>query len=239
MTEVDQRFFFIHVMKTAGGTLRQHLRTNYAPDQFYPLKQFEPDMHRANVRLDYLTSLPPHRRHRIRVFTGHFPFVAAELMGGGFITLTILRDPVERTLSFLRQYRRNHGGSLEEIYEDPILFPSLIHNHQAKLFAITAEDRPESYMDVLEVDAERLALAKANLDRVDAVGIQERFEEFLALLGERFGWRFGNVSDRNVTEKRADAPESLRRRIAGDNEADMEFYEHARELFGTRPKAMP
>jgi len=231
-----RRYFFVHVMKTAGTTLRQHVRSNFEPDEVYPLKGVDLDMRQANIKLEYLTSLPPERLRRIRVFTGHFPFVATELMGGGFTTFTILRDPVERTLSFLRAHRRDHGRTLEEIYEDPMLFPLLIHNHQAKVFAITADDRPDTYMDVIDVDAERLARAKANLESVDAVGLQERFDEFLRTLERRFGWRFGEVPERNVTKGGGDAPESLRRRIAEDNRADMEFYEHARELYASRQR---
>ena len=57
------------------------------------------------MMLGCLLDLPPSRRERIRVYAGHFPFVAVELMGQEFVTMTVLRDPVERTLSYHRQWK--------------------------------------------------------------------------------------------------------------------------------------
>jgi hypothetical protein len=236
----DRRFFFIHVMKTAGGTLRRQILANFERADVYPVRSLDPDMRAANYDLGYLTSLRPERRAQIRVFTGHFPFVAVELLGMELTTLTILRHPVERTLSYVRHcqayHERHRGLSLEEIYEDPFFFPSFIKDHQAKLFALTPEDRPQSYMDVLEVDRGRLDLAKANLEKVDVIGTQERFEEMLAELRLRFGWRVAEVKDKHVNSG-GRVPASFRRRIADDNEADMEFFEHAVRLCARRQQA--
>jgi hypothetical protein len=237
MTEfpTERRFFFIHVMKTAGGTLRRQMLANFEREQVYPVKRLDLDMRAANYRLDYLTSLPADRREAIRVFTGHFPFVAVELLGMELTTITILRDPVERTLSYLRHCKQHHDQhrelSLEEIYEDRFFFLSFIRDHQAKLFALTAEDDPESYMDVLEVDDRRLELAKTSLERVDVLGVQERFGDLLRELEERFGWRRASVPDKNVAAgEPGGVPASFRHRIAEDNSADMDFYEYARAL---------
>jgi hypothetical protein len=220
-------------MKTAGGTLRRQILANFDREEVYPLKRLDPDMRGANFRLDYLIGLPPARRAHIRVFTGHFPFVAVELLGMELTTITILRDPVERTLSYLRHCKRYHAQhrelSLEEIYEDPFFYPSFIQNHQAKLFALTVDDNPESYMDALQVDSRRLAIARDNLERVDVVGTQERFDDLLAELERRFGWRLGRVEDKHVNPGER-VPSSFRRRIAEDNQRDVEFYEHARRL---------
>ena len=220
-------------MKTAGGTLRRQILANFERVEVYPLRRLDPDMRRANYRLDYLTALSAERRAQIRVFTGHFPFVAVELLGMELTTITILRDPVDRTLSYLRHCKQHHEQhrdlSLEEIYEDPFFHPSFIKNHQAKLFAFTADDEPESYMDALDVDSRRLALAKENLERVDVVGTQERFGALLSELEQRFAWRVARVEDKHVNPG-SDVAASFRRRIADDNQADMEFFEHAMRL---------
>jgi len=238
----DQRFFFLHVMKTGGWTLREQILANFEREQVYPWERLDADMLTANINLEYLTSLPASRSARIRVFTGHFPFVAVEMLGGDLSTITILRDPVERTLSYLRQWKQIHtehkAHSLEEIYEDPFLFPALIRDHQAKLFALTVEDRPESYMHVLDVDASRLEIAKRNLERVDVIGTQDRFDELLSELEQRFGWRRVPMRKWNAgREAQGDAPASFRRRIAEDNSADLEFFEHAVRLCEQRSHA--
>jgi hypothetical protein len=227
-------------MKTGGTTLRRHIRANFKWPEVYPLKRLDPDLQKANYRLDYLTSLPPGRRRRIRVYTGHFPFVAVEMLGIELTTMTVLRDPVERTLSYLRHcqvYHDQHRSlALEEIYEDPVFFPCFIHNHQAKLFALTVADEPDTYMDLLEVDEDRLELAKENLERVDVLGLQDRFDELLAELESRFGWTIGAVPDAHVGRRPA-VPASFQRRIAEDNRADVEFYEHAVALYEHRRAA--
>ena len=243
MSADDQKFFFIHVMKTAGWTLRKHIMANFSDDEFFPSEGLDADMLKANIELDYLTSLPASRRARIRAYSGHFPFVAVELLGEKVTTITILRDPVERTLSFLRArkavHHRDEPVSLEEIYEDPFLFPALIRDHQAKLFALTVNDELGSYMRALEIDSDRLELAKRNLESVDVVGTQDRFEELVSELERRFGWERGPVERMNVSQKTpGDAPASFQRRIADENQADMEFYEHAVRLCERRRATM-
>jgi hypothetical protein len=236
-TPPEPRFFFVKVMKTGGGTFLQHILENFERDEVYPYARFDPDMQIANMAIDYLTGLPPERRARIRVYTGHFPYVAAELVGGDLVTVTILRDPIARTISYLKHCKRYHEQHrslpLEEIYEDPFNFPTLIKNHQAKLFAMTPEDQPESYLDMIEIDDRRLEVAKENVERVDVLGLREHFPDLLEEMSRRYGWRFGNVDDRHVSAE-SKISDSFRRRIAEDNAADVDFYEHARQVWERR-----
>ena len=93
-------------------------------------------------------------------------------------------------------------------------------------------------MDVLDIDRNRLDLAKRNLERVDVIGIQDRFDEVLAEVEQRFGWRRAPVERLNVgSAEPGDAPASFRRRIADDNGADLEFFEHAQRLCESRRRA--
>jgi hypothetical protein len=234
----DLRFFFIHVMKTAGSSFGWHIRKNYEPDEVYPNGRLDSDMTFGKFRIDYLTKLSKERRARIRVYDGHFPFVAAQLLGMELVILTIRRDPVERTISYLKQCKRqdeqHRSLALEEIYEDPFVFSALIHNHQTKLFAMTRLDlNPLGYFDVIEIDDRRLAMAKANLERVDVLGLQEHFPKFLDELAQRYGWRFEAVPDLNVSGA-SKISRPFRRRIAQDNAADVAFYDHARRLWQQR-----
>jgi hypothetical protein len=236
----DVRFFYVKVMKTGGGTFLQHILSNFERDEVYPYEKLDPDIYGANYRIDYLTGLPPERRARIRVYTGHFPFVAAQLIGAELVTFTVLRDPVERTISYLKHckhYHEQHRSlSLDQIYEDPFFFPTLIRDHQAKLFAMTVEDEPQSYLDVMEIDDRRLEIAKSNLEKLDVLGLQDRFEEFLSEMTDRFGWHFSKMRNRHVSDDSA-VSSSLRRRIVEDNAAELAFYEHAQALYEKRRRA--
>lgn len=233
-------FFFVHIMKTGGATFRQHVYANFGADEVYPVPKVE-DMDRAWL-IDYLLGQPAERRARFRAYMGHFPFIVTELLPEDFVTLTIVRDPVERTISYLKHCKRYHEHhrelSLEEIYRDPFHFRCFIDNHQTKIFSMKPGDKLESYMDMIEMDEGRLELAKANLERVDVLGLNDDYPAFLDELGDRFGWRFDTVPNRRVSkEKRWEASPELRQLIAEDNAIDMEFFEHAQRLHEERRRA--
>jgi hypothetical protein len=232
-------FFFIHNMKTGGASLRQHMYANFQPGEIYPVPNHD-DMDRAWL-VDYLLGLSPERLASFRGYTGHFPFVVTRLLGIDLVTLTILRDPIDRTISYLKHCKRyheqHHDLSLEEIYHDEFHFPCFIHNHQAKIFSMTTDDRLESYMDVIDVDDRRLEIAKQNLETVDVLGLHERYGEFLDALRQRFGWLLDRQIKRRVGREQWEVPPGLRQRIADDNAADMAFYEHAVLLHDERGRA--
>jgi hypothetical protein len=256
----DPPFFFLHVMKTGGTAFVFNLLQNFGPGEVYPsdTDKAQPGDLLPYVSIGRLLAVPPERRRAIRIYTGHFPFVACELLGIELRTLTMLRDPVERTLSVLKHFQRHFDRyeplSLAALYDDPFLFENFVHNHQTKLFSITAADRPETFASTMThaenrarhlggpdpvasttiaVDAARLALAKSNLARVDLVGVNERYPDFVERLRARFGWWPAGVDTSarvNVADGALTADAALRRRIADDNAFDIELYAFALEL---------
>jgi hypothetical protein len=128
------------------------------------------------------------------------------------------------------------GLALEQVYEDPKVFEPLIHNHQTKIFAMNPTDRLGTYMDVIHIDEARLDAAKANLAKVDVIGITENYGDFLHELTDRYGWRIQFGLRKNVTPAEEVEPVSgsFRSRIADDNAIDIEFYEYATDLIESR-----
>ena len=255
-SEMHLRFFFVHVMKTGGISFRGHLLQQFSAAEVYPDPPLDwrvPFDIDAYVSAERILNLPAERTSVIRVYSGHVPYVVTEMMPCELVTMTMLRDPVERTVSVLRHFkrlvRRCADLTLEEIYEDDVVYPYFIENHQTKVFALTAADEPGNFASAqageesaqsaqtIVVDGARLALAKENLDRVDVVGITGDYPAFARELRRRFGWWPGGV-DLELRENVGTDPwtvdEGLRRRIAGDNEADMELYRYAVDLVGRR-----
>jgi hypothetical protein len=248
----DGRVFFLHVMKTGGNTLKASVRDNFEPHELYPGPEdiFFRDTGAVSFRhfmIPRLRAVADERRRSIRVYMGHFPYVAREVIGGDLTTITLLRDPVDRTISMLRQLQRPwwldpnrtskmHGLSVEELYEHPRVYEHFIHNHQTKIFSMTLADDPQGFMQVIDVDASRLALAKENLERVEVLGLTERYDDLLDDVSERFGWRVQRGTRLNAAPEssRSEVSASLRRRIIEDNAIDLELYEHARELVDRR-----
>jgi len=247
-----ERYFFVHVMKTGGMSLFQQFRANFPLDELYPTRDIDIryDGKFRHLELPYLLGIAPERRQKLRLYAGHFPYVACEMLGGGFTTMTLLRDPVERTISMLRQLGRNvdwigpnHEGeappdrTLEEVYDDRTVFDALIHDHQTKIFSMTVADHPQSYRQTIHVDAARLALAKENLARVDVVGLMDGYDDFLDELATRFGWTIRHDIRSNEAPSGGEpqpVSDALRARIVEDNAIDIEFYEYAKQLVAAR-----
>jgi hypothetical protein len=239
MTDTAERFFFVHVMKTGGSTFRQHVLHNFpAAGAVYPDPELDGNLVAATTRIQRLLALPKERHARIRAYTGHFPFVLPRLLDPQLVTLTVLRDPVERTISYLKECKRSHprlqGRPLEEIYEDTAVFFSFICDHQTKIFSMTPADRLESYMEYIEIDEERLRIAKANLEAVDVVGLNSAFDDFLADVQRRYGWEIRERPNRRVSKEPWDVSDSFRERIATDNANDVAFYRFACDLIRRR-----
>jgi hypothetical protein len=85
--------------------------------------------------------------------------------------------------------------------------------------------------------AEICERAKENLVRYfSVVGLSERFEESLALMKLRFGWKLQRYSSFNVTRtrpKKADLPRSTLDLILEKNSFDISLYDCAANIFQT------
>jgi hypothetical protein len=232
----DHRFFFIHVMKTAGWSFRFQLRSRYRRGQVYPDPKLDDDMQVAYSSIPYLLELPEQRRRAIRAYSGHFPSIAVELLDPTLTTITLLREPVDRTVSYLKHCTRYHpqhkGMPLEQIYEDQFVFQFFIRDFQTKMFSMREGDKLVNCLEVIEIDQTRLDLAKHNIEQVDVLGLTEHFDEFIASVHDRFGWgEHKPAREANVSKGDFDVPDQLIERIRQDNAADIELYEHARRLY--------
>ena len=235
------RFFFVHVQKTAGTALFKRLKRYFGERAVYP-DASDGDLVAVvpQLSVDVLRQRWQERRHEIRVVTGHFPLCTTELLGERFTTLTVLREPVERTLSYLRHHRMltpaDRDKSLEAIYEDDFRYQTLIHNHMVKMFSLTPGEMTDGALTPIEFTPAHLARAKEQVATVDWVGLQEHFEEFCDNLQQRLGWDLGGPLHANRTEP-VDVSSSFRGRIAEDNSMDVELYDHARRLYEERRTA--
>jgi hypothetical protein len=207
------------------------LKQQFDPASVYP-GPGDGEPPRSVLTVEHLVDRWRARRNDIRVVTGHFPLCTVEVLDAPFVTLTLVREPVERTLSQLRHYRESTPEAaetpLEQIYEDPVQF-ELVHNHMVKMFALDAAEMTDGAMTPMEFTAERLEQAKARLATVDAVGLQERFNEFCTEVSRLFAWELGGPIFMNRTRP-VEVSQSFRRQIATDNVLDAELYEFAREL---------
>jgi hypothetical protein len=236
MSTQPQRFFFVHIQKAAGTSLVFRLRRQFGRAAIYPPASDQGDV-AAVISVDHLLERWQTHRDTTRVITGHFPLCTVDLLGERFTTLTLLRDPVARTLSYLRHHRQvtpsDAERSLEAIYTDPFRFHGLIHNHMVKMFSLTPAEMTDGVLTRVNFTPDRLDRAKENLVQVDVLGVQERFDGFCNTLIRRFGWNLGGWTHVNRTEP-TDVTEAFRARIAEDNAMDVELCAFARQLIEER-----
>ena len=249
MSQPD-RFFFVHILKTGGTDLFTRLGgdPSISVDHAYTFEEraIYPNATDGDVftvapqmAVDQLLARWEARRDEIRIVMGHFPLATVQLLDADFTTLTVVREPVERTLSFLRHHRKmtpdDRDKPFEEIYEDDFRFHGLVHNHMVKMFGLTPAEMTDGMLTRVDFDDGHLERAKAGLQSIDVWGLQEEFEAFCAELEARFGWTLGSPLWANRTAP-ADIPASLLERIAIDNALDVELYDFAVEAYAERTR---
>jgi hypothetical protein len=233
-------FLFVHVMKTAGTTFARQLHQQFPAESIYPcrgLDYTEAIDVEAYINIPRLLAISPERRAQVRVYTGHFPFMVRDLLDPGLVTLTVLREPIDRTVSVLKQFKRREArfrdASLEQIYDDRPIFRFFVENHQTKVFSLAPEDNEVAINCGLTIDDARYARARENLARVDVVGLTDAYDAFIASVRARFGWWEHGVDlgeRANVSTEDWDVAPEFRERIAADNAYDLRLYEDAKGL---------
>jgi hypothetical protein len=210
----------------------------FGPDAVYPRSDDGTDVLELGFSVPRLLDEWRTSSEDIRVIAGHFPLCTMELLDEDFITVTVLRDPVERTLSLLRHLRQRDyqyvDATIEQIYDEPERFPvsfrSELHNHMVKMFSLTPEEMTDGILTNVAFTPDRLERAKIALSTVEAIGFQESFDSFCAELHTRFGWGADRPKRRLNRTRPMDVSDALRARIAEDNADDIALYEYARSL---------
>jgi hypothetical protein len=223
-----EAIIFLHVPKTAGTTLNRLIELEYPISQMYSV---DPVLFEWSAA--HLWKLPQARLGKMRMFKGHMLFGLHEVLPQPATYITVLRDPVERTLSafyYMRSYKlhpfywklRRKNWTLEEYVER-----TTRDNVQCKILA-GAEYHGPCTPEILEK-------AKQHMDRhFSVVGLSERFEESLALMKLRFGWQLKSYSTFNVTRsrpKKGDLAQSTLDLILERNSFDVELYRLAVQRF--------
>ena len=182
--------YHVHVMKTGGTSLVQMLP--FPPHQCYPGRGDEESSHekfaseallamtteerdqyawdstpRPHEKFDpgTLLAMTPEERGQFLSVSTHMPAWVAEDLFPDYLTVTVLRDPVERTISHLHQLARSptRPVDLEENYENPV-FHSRLVDYQVQVFA-------QSRAEYLAQEAERQAYDPARLSEPERTDV--------------------------------------------------------------------
>jgi hypothetical protein len=242
----------LHIPKTAGMTLATILQRRYGDgfvggvggDRREPPGKQAPNVfsrfEHVDARLRSIAAKPG-----VRALAGHITFGLQDRLPADARYLTVLRDPVERTLSqyyFIVEPPAKRKGRTGAGFVPPWLPPPtpaltldealtergyIPGNLQTRMLCGLV-----SPYDPLPADA--LERAKQNLrERFAFVGTTERFEEFLALLNLRLGWPTVAYRRSNANPgrpRRGDLPADVLGIVEERNALDRELHAYAGEL---------
>lgn len=246
------KLFFLHIPKTAGSSLHQFISAHFDPEAVLPVYwagRIDAQIWSAFRSYSY--------------FRGHFSFGwMRRALAERPVTLTMLRDPIERFLSLFAYAQQEpavhvpiHRAVFERLSVDDYVADRHLVRTTGGIFTGNIDPQTSLLVDDLDEDTLRemggsathtakgwVETARRLLDSFEFVGISERFEESLLLLCYTFGWRPPvQVPRLNVTRRRPrlDHLSAVTiHRIAEYNKLDVELYEHATRLFDERFRRM-
>lgn len=221
------RLLFLHIPKAAGSTLHSVVSRQF--------KRSQQLLYHEARDPQKLSTLPLQQLNDLRLLRGHFTYGCHErLAQGTFEYFTMLRDPVDRIISLYRYILRNPNTPLYNKWvKNKYTLTELM---ESKEFPVVNDSMVRMLTGDFEtpygcITEEHLEKAFSNIDRhFPLIGIQERFDEFVLELGDRYGWRFlvyrsHRVADRNKKSISVERNDQLIEAIKKYNRMDQLLYE--------------
>ena len=196
--------YYLHIHKTAGTSFADILRANFKPDETS-----------FSVFIQDFLKLPPERIANLKAFSGHYFYNIQFLIPHPLVYITMLRDPIERTISMYAQIQRmpTHyayeivkSQSLLEFATDPRTQPLYVNSQMRYIAAdpntteiaknLTAEQlktmelwqQMERFAPNGYSDPALLERAQERLRKFAFVGLAEQYDESVEVLCYTFGW---------------------------------------------------
>ncbi len=231
--------FFMHIPKTAGTTLHQIIQRQYPAGSIFSayigVGAATLGEHLDNLRSQLAAG------QNIQLILGHIGFGLHEALGQDLTQMTILRDPVERVVSWYYHQRRVADAkfrqeclrlNLAEVLQQLPVFP--LDNHQTRYLSgdfLHHQLTGEIKIPYGQCTGELLAIAKHNLAQYFAVvGIQSNFDQTLRLLQKILGWQDLSYTRANVSPERQ-VDDHTADLIRQANTWDLQLYNYAQTLF--------
>ncbi|MEB3357427.1 MAG: sulfotransferase family 2 domain-containing protein [Synechococcales bacterium] len=232
---IDPSLIFVHIPKTAGRTLCHIITRHYEE----PLTCWS-----NKTPLTDISQFSEERKRQIKLFYGHMPFGAHQLLPQPCRYFTLLRDPVERVISHYAFILRSPTHARYPVVKAASSIREYVScglhlqadNGQVRILSGVGREIPFG-----ECAREHLELAKRNLrDYFLVVGTSERFDETVLILSQLMGWATPYYPRLNVSRNRL-KQESLSAveldAIRRFNILDTELYHYANELLDAQVKA--
>jgi hypothetical protein len=239
--------YFLHIPKTAGTSLKTFIFDHYDTQEFFD-----------QSILEHLIKTPRLELNKYKLFCGHFGWFLPNLLSKKPKIVTMLRDPIDRTISQYNHIKR--GPEFFELHERvknigltdflagiDTSIAQLVINPQTTAFAFDdfttnfIGNQFKSIAEIISILTDESLLKKAieRLERIEFVGLTEEFDKSIKYLCYSLGWPEPLYSiDKLNQAPRKSNPEIVSKADVGVikkfTALDQRLYTRAREIFNDR-----
>ncbi len=221
----------MHTPKTAGLTLHSILENKYPWFKHYVQERVDNG--------DFFKHLSTRKRNSFQVLRGHFPYGLHHYHNQKFTYLTLLRDPITRTISGYDYILRTHTHPFNRIIsENKMSLNEFLERNVIKTWdnmqtRFLSGDISLESGGVNEIIFEK---AKRNLSQVNMLfGITELFVNSINYFSKNLGWGKTNFKNKNEAGKyrylSSPIDEKTTQTIVSKNQFDIKLYKWAKEEF--------
>jgi hypothetical protein len=218
---------FLHIQKTAGSTLHNIIERQYS-------KRETCNIYNAIHGLQRFNETEQAKRDSYKLIKGHFAFGLHANLTGTSEYITVLRDPIERTIShFYDAAEVKDHWYYEEINRrkltlENVLDEGTMPNLENNMVRMLSGNNRIPFGSCTQ---EMLDTANSNLEKYfTVVGLQSRFDEFVTECAFRYNWtNFLWYRRHRVGKSRPrleEISESVKTKLAKCNSLDQELYDH-------------
>lgn len=229
----NQTIIFLHIKKTAGTTLRNIILRNHHPSETFII-----DHAFGYHHLHDLKNLSPHSKKNIKMVTGHIPFGIHKHIPGKSTYITLLRDPVDRVISYYYHILKHLDHYQHQwLKANKITLAQFARSHNIKEIGNAQVRQIAGIWDnPNQKHLNQDDLLKKALENIEKhfllVGITELFTESLVLLKEKLHWQDCRFIPMNINSNRLrkeDISSEIQTIIAETNALDVQLYDYAQK----------
>ena len=212
---------FIHLPKTAGTSLRRTIQKNYPSRELFFIYNRNP---RFNT-MDDLRGFKAEDFAKYKIIMGHFPFNRKIFPFNDRRFVTIVREPIQRVISYHRHVMGRDEWRGREISLIEYMQTSdeiQLQNHQTRLLAGMKRN---------PVTEKHLEQAIKNIEKYFLhAGTSERFADTVDCLHDLLGWRKKKVFYENVSPNQQattdNYSEDILEKLRDINEYDFKLHKY-------------